>query len=274
MEGHITRKRIRVNQQETDNQHIDQHDPAPKMGWIDCHQHVIWGIDDGAATEEMSHRMLQHAAEQGVYGIVCTSHASIDIQPFHLNTYLQRLKSLQLWTKEHIPQLHLTQGAEIMWNDSIPRLLREGKLPSVNGYGYILIEYYPLTPWEEIVRSVKEIGSAGFFPLIAHVERYKALRKKGRLKELKERYGVFAQMNSSTVLASEKVGMFGDHWPKQMLDLGLIDVVASDAHNVDTRICRIKEAWLVLSQTYGEDAADHLCRITPQQIWEGRLFSI
>jgi protein-tyrosine phosphatase len=273
VENRSYRKRIWVNGQRTDTLHQkkEYHENAPETGWIDCHQHIIFGLDDGSKDEEMSHSMLRHAAEQGVCGIVCTSHA-MDGQPFPIDAYLQRLEMLQTWVKENLPQLHLAPGAEIMWNDSVPRLLSEKKLPSLNGYNYILLEYYPLTPWDIIVRSAKELGSTGFFPVIAHVERYKALRKKGRLKELKERYGVYAQMNTTTVLNSDKTGLFGDRWPKQMLDQKLIDIVASDAHNDSTRICKMKDAWLYLSKQYGDDVADLLCQITPRQIWEGRLF--
>ena len=43
---------------------------------VDIHSHIVWGVDDGARTEEESLEMLHAAAESGTTEIVATPHAN------------------------------------------------------------------------------------------------------------------------------------------------------------------------------------------------------
>jgi len=42
---------------------------------VDIHSHFLWGLDDGAQTQEESLAMLQMAAETGTTDIVATPHS-------------------------------------------------------------------------------------------------------------------------------------------------------------------------------------------------------
>ena len=64
---------------------------------IDIHTHVIYGVDDGSASPDMSRGMLRAAAAQGVRAVVCTSHCTPGYRPFPWEAYLARLEELRKW---------------------------------------------------------------------------------------------------------------------------------------------------------------------------------
>lgn len=236
----------------------------------DIHHHVVYGVDDGAPDFETSCAMLKFAAAQGVTDIICTSHALPGREAFNIDLYRNRLRREQAWCASELPGLRLAEGCEILWDSSVPRLLAEGTLPTLNGTKYTLVEFYPSVSWDVLKRAALAIGVAGYRAVFAHVERYDCLRQIDHLRQLEEEYGVLAQMNASTVLESKKRGFFANHWPDKVLNLELIDVVASDAHSINHRSCRLAEAYLFLEKYFDKNMADLLCCDIPKCIWNGK----
>ena len=236
----------------------------------DIHHHVVYGLDDGAADYETACAMLKTASEQGVTGVICTTHALPGREAFPFERYRERLSRIQTWCASELPALRLAQGCEILWDSSVPRLLTEGAIPTLNDTNYVLVEFIPSVSWDEMKRAALSIGVAGFRPVFAHVERYACLRQIERLRELEEEYGILAQMNASTVLESKKRGLLVNHWPERVLKLGMIDVVASDAHDLNHRKCRLADAYRFLQEQYDRSMAELLCRDIPECIWEGK----
>lgn len=54
---------------------------------IDCHSHLIFGIDDGAKTIEESIKMIEIYIQNGNKGAICTSHLYPDRYKYELDTY-------------------------------------------------------------------------------------------------------------------------------------------------------------------------------------------
>ena len=50
--------------------------------YTDIHCHVIWGVDDGAQTEEETQKMLRDAAADGIDRIIVTSHVTPGVYRF------------------------------------------------------------------------------------------------------------------------------------------------------------------------------------------------
>ena len=190
---------------------------------IDIHTHVIYGVDDGSRSAEMSMEMLRASAEAGVTEICCTSHC----RPGHRE---------------------------------FPRQAYDGRLGELRGF--ILREGLELT-----LHALREIGNAGFGVVAAHVERYACLRQEfSWLEEMKE-MGALLQMNAEAVLRSH--GFLGDRWARRALKTGLIDVVASDMHNVSSRRQNMKEAREILKKDFGESRAAELTEENPRRILTG-----
>lgn len=93
--------------------------------------------------------------------------------------------------------------------------------------------------------------------VIAHVERCVSLRLLPRLRRLQMEFGALMQMNAYTVAAHQ--GWLRECWIHKAIEGGCIDLIASDAHNINGRQCLLKRCRDTLAQRYGEAAADRLC---------------
>ena len=112
--------------------------------------------------------------------------------------------------------------------------------------------------------SAKTLTAVGYQPIFAHIERYRCLRWPGRVQLLRERYGVSMQMNVDTIC--RRHSFFSQRWVNSMLRKGYIDVAASDAHNVTSRPCRMRDGYQALQKRFGQEMADRLCIEFPGQI--------
>ena len=93
--------------------------------------------------------------------------------------------------------------------------------------------------------------------VLAHVERYRALTF-SRLYRLKRQSDVLCQVNCSTVL--DGMGPLQNLRLHKWFRDEMIDIVASDSHNCQTRKTRMKSAYSTLSHRFGEEYADRLVR--------------
>ena len=223
---------------------------------FDIHQHVVYGVDDGPRTLKTSLEMLRIAAADGISHIVCTSHASS--RGFDKKRYDRHFKALKAAAKKKGIRVKLYRGNEILYSEDAVDLIESGKIYTLGGSDRVLIEFLPYTPFEMIRQAAMTLYNGGYRPVLAHVERYGALRDLNRLVELRESFGVLTQMNSHTVLSSK--GLFGNRWVKKALRYGLIDMIGSDAHNAASRRPEMKAAYELLKSRLGMERARRLCR--------------
>ncbi len=211
--------------------------------------------------------MLRASAAAGVTEICCTTHCRPGHREFPRQAYAERLEALRdfVWREDLRIELHA--GCEIMYTSEAAAALRHGLIPTLGGTGNVLVEFMPETPWGMIQHAVREMGNAGFGVVAAHVERYACLRQEfSWLEELKD-MGAALQMNAEAVLRSH--GFLGDRWARRALKTGLIDVVASDMHNISSRRQNMREAWEILRKDYGESRAAELTELNPRKILTG-----
>lgn len=225
--------------------------------FVDVHHHLIYGVDDGPGTFEDMQQMMLRAVEQQVSDIVCTSHATPGGRPFPAEDYARRMQEARCWIADQGLSLRLHTGCELLYTDASARLLKEGAYPALADSSNVLVEFTPDTDFKRMCDAVRQIGNAGFGLMFAHVERYQALRNLGNVRQLREEYGVYMQMNTNTVI--NKKGFFFDRWVRHMLDDGHVDCVATDAHNVTSRPCSMRLCYEMLKERYGREAALDMC---------------
>ena len=103
--------------------------------FTDIHSHVIWGVDDGAEQKAETFRMLREAAEDGIGRIICTPHVTPGVYEFPEETFQQNFwEAIDFISREQLP-LQLFRGAEILYTDNTPRLLREKRIATLAGTG-------------------------------------------------------------------------------------------------------------------------------------------
>ena len=226
-------------------------------GLVDLHHHLLPGLDDGAADMEATAAMLQRAAAQGVRYIAATPHMTPGVTAFDPEAYQQARAAAEAYiSRENLP-VTLFSGVEVFYTQHTIRYLEQGRIPTLGDSWHVLVEFHPHDRYEVIWHAVMNVANAGYGVVLAHAERYRALRWGDRLAQLREQCHLKVQMNSSAVLKAHEG--WGDRWIKRMIREGNADIIASDAHNTGVRSCTLGRCAALLADTYGQETADRLC---------------
>ena len=213
---------------------------------VDIHCHILPDVDDGAETLSDALELAYMAASCGVTDLVATSHVRGSEEGLEEISLLHRrfLSLKEAVARENIPlKLHL--GAEILCTRDTAELARQKKLPTIGDTNYVLCEFFFDAPWHYMEEVLDAIAQAGYRPVIAHPERYDALREDRRRILHWFRTGYVLQVNKGSLL-----GAFGSRvrdtalW---MLETGLLHLIASDAHSPirrTTDLTQLKEFLL------------------------------
>ena len=153
--------------------------------FIDMHHHLIYGIDDGASSFEGTEKMIRDAVKNQVSVIITTPHMTPGLVPFPYDAYREHLEETRAYLKKNDIPIRLYTGAEILYTPNTCYMLMDGKVPTLAGTQYLLVEFSPDDAYEYISKALDAIASAGFIPVIAHAERYMCLKKADQLHRLR-----------------------------------------------------------------------------------------
>ena len=218
--------------------------------YIDIHSHILPGLDDGAKNFEMSLQMLRQAEEEHISDIILTPH----YKPMRHNLPPDRVKEIlrELEEKKQAAglsvRLHL--GNEIYYSSEVIAALREGKIFTMAGSSYVLVEFNPGEDYTYIRGAAYNLLAEGYSPILAHIERYKCLmEKKIRVEELYD-MGCCLQVNASSITGGN--GMESKRNVKWLLKREYVQFVASDCHDDKRRKPGLAEAAGYVERKYGE----------------------
>jgi protein-tyrosine phosphatase len=202
---------------------------------IDIHCHILPEVDDGSQSLEHSLIMLQKQKNDGVTAIILTPHVQSRVQTVALEEHQEKFKHLKEKTKQRGIDIDLYLGAEVYYRSHLDP---DYQTMSMNGSKYVLLEFAPAipTPIEEVVY---DLTRRGFIPIIAHVERYEYLSMDDYLGI--KRSGGMLQMNALAAMNQDPKVRKGIV-PK-LLKNELIDFIATDSHNITTRVPNLKQAY-------------------------------
>lgn len=224
-------------------------------GFIDIHHHLIYGVDDGAQTVDTAMAMARAAAADGTRIVLGTSHRTPGIKPFDEGLYAQRLREMNARCREEQIPLTILPGAEILYTEQTARFLREGRVPTLAGTDYVLVEFMPDVRYDALCEALERILREGYLPVVAHAERYACIAGDvRRCEKLRQEPGVLIQMNCSSVIGGH--GFWRDRQTRKLLTAGIIDIVASDAHHPVKRPTRMREAYRALSGLLDRETAN------------------
>ncbi len=238
----------------------------------DIHNHILYGVDDGSKTMEQSNRMLAIAYEEGIRAIILTPHYNKRIWEPDMAVWQERYQQLKQVAHENYPDLKIFLGGEIFYNSGTLEDLEAGRVPTMAGGRYILMEFDTNVSRERLTHAVMEIIQNAYIPIVAHVERYECVLKDiDLIYELKE-LGAYIQVNVSGVMGTH--GKLEKKCIKKLLKQGLVDFIATDAHRDDKRAPHIKDCVQHIVKKYGEEYAHRIfyyhpaCVITNKDIEE------
>lgn len=224
---------------------------------VDIHCHILWGVDDASRTVSQAIDMVQVAIQDGIDVIVATSHIKY---PLYANT----LESLQVAhqalldeIKKRDLQIKIILGAENFVNHKTISLLDEGKFVTFNNDNkYMLIEFaWTKNTFDHPTTYIQKILNKGIIPIIAHPERYEWVHEDYTLVKQWRDMGALMQVNRTSVLSLDKMTQ-ANIFAKRMLDDGLVNIIASDAHHpYPTRHPKLSDVYEYITKHYGAEKA-------------------
>ena len=218
---------------------------------VDIHCHILPGIDDGAQTIDDSLEMAKVAVSEGITHILCTPHHNNGVYLNPKNQVIPKVAELQaVLDQEKIP-LTLFEGQEVRISaDLMKRVAQNEILFTDLADTYILIEFPTMEVPMYAHRTLFELCTNGYVPIIVHPERNAQMMKNPNLMIPFIEMGCLAQ-----VTCGSYVGQFGkeiQRVSKVMIEHNLVHMLASDAHNIKGRHFFTKEAYKKLEKEFGE----------------------
>ena len=206
---------------------------------------MLPGVDDGSKNVQMSLKMLAESGRQGVEALILTPHfyADMDSPESFLARRTEALNTLDnaiVRTGYSFPPF--TVGAEVHYYRGMSRSKALDTL-CFGRSNYILIEM-PFRAWHpQFVDEVEEIADiSGLNVIIAHIERYLDQDKR-LVKRLLENDSLIKQSNAEFFIerSTRKKAM-------KLLKKGMIDVLASDSHNLTARVPNLRQAYDIIGE--------------------------
>lgn len=194
-------------------------------GFTDWHSHILPGVDDGVGTVDESLEILSEYERLGVSDVWLTPHVMEDI-PNTPEVLGKRFAELQSAYTGGV-SLHL--GAENMLDNLfMERLERDELLPVGNNRDHLLVETSYFNPPADLYGMLGKLGSKGYFPVLAHPERYSYMTDADyvRLKGM----GVIFQINLPSL-----AGLYGPEVKRRaerLLSKGYAGMLGTDVHGL------------------------------------------
>ena len=235
-------------------------------GFVDLHCHMLCNTDDGASSEEEMYEMLDMAYEDGTRHICLTPHADPMSETQRARAD-DAFAKLSLYAKKY-PDMKLYRGNELFFSHDAIAALKAGAFFTMNGTRYVLVEFMPNVSRFDMAFALRQLTGAGYFPLVAHVERYVCLyRHIDFMFELAENDGVCFQVNASSLLG--KWGLRAKRFAWKAVKSGVVVAIASDAHSVTHRKPQLRRAFTAVEKEMGQEAALQLFRGLPLAVLRG-----
>lgn len=232
---------------------------------IDLHLHLLPGIDDGAASLDVSQAMLEQARLVGFRTLVTTPHLSGKLSEAMHARVTAALAEVRSLSASH--EIEVLLGYEIMLSPDLPGRLTSGE-PSTLGGGTAVLVEVPLAGWPTFVDdTLFGLRVAGYRPILAHPERYRTIQEEsGTAAALAER-GVILQVTIGSL-----TGLFGREARKtaeRLVRDGTAQIVATDAHSAGHRFAAVPEGLERLRDMVGEERTEQLVEGTPRALLHG-----
>ena len=194
-------------------------------GFTDWHSHILPGVDDGVQTMDEALQILKRYEELGIKEVWLTPHIMEDI-PNTTAHLKERFNELQSAYQGHVT-LHLA-SENMLDNLFEERLEKNDLLPIGEHKDHLLVETSYFNPPMGLYNILQHIKAKGYYPILAHPERYRYMDKNNYRKLKYE--GIRFQLNLFSF-----TGFYGKEVQKKadwLNGRGMYEFRGTDIHNL------------------------------------------
>lgn len=235
--------------------------------YADMHCHILPHIDDGADTMQEALAMLRLSYEQGVRTVLLTPHYRRGYFETSRDAVQHQLERLHVYAAEAGMDIELYLGCEFYRTDGMQEILAADERYCINGTRYVLLEFSPNDLADTIWRCTVDLLIGGYRPVIAHAERYQAIRDLKLVHRLADA-GAYIQVNAGSILGWN--GWTAKRLCRKLLSKELVHLVGSDAHGMQGRIPCIGPCADYITKKFGSDIAKKLLTENPNAVLAGK----
>ncbi|HEV2280584.1 MAG TPA: CpsB/CapC family capsule biosynthesis tyrosine phosphatase [Acidobacteriaceae bacterium] len=232
---------------------------------IDIHHHLLFGVDDGPKTLDLSVQQAELAAADGITHIVCTPHANHAYE-FNPETNRQRLQAI----RERIgDRLQLGLGCDFHLSyENIEDALEHPTKYTINNGRYLLVEFAEFMIPQNIGNIFYEFTVKGMRPIITHPERNPLLQRDSARMAEWMRTGCLVQVTAASL--GDRFGKRAHAMVWELLEKNWVNFIATDAHNLDGRRPNLSAACEAVAKRLGEETARRLCVENPRAAFDNQ----
>jgi len=195
---------------------------------IDLHAHILPGLDDGARSLPDSLAFVRAAAAVGVTSIAATPHVRDDFptSPEQMEAGVEVVRRALGEAGLHVDVL---AGGEVAL-ERLERLPAEDVVRfTLAGTGRYLLVEFPYYGWPFTLEGqLRRLRAQGVVPVLAHPERNPEVQRAPARLDRVRRGGALAQVTIDSLTGA--LGRRARRAAAELLDLGAVDLLASDAH--------------------------------------------
>lgn len=237
--------------------------------YFDMHCHILFGVDDGAESLSDAMAMLQLEYNSGVRTVYLTPHYRRNMFECPPELRMKNFELLRTQAAQQFPDLELRLGCEVHANMDIVQQINDGGCFTMGDTDFILLEFPMSAEKRYMVERCHALMSGGYSPIIAHAERYSAIRKDLNLLQTLVDMGVYIQMNAGSITGEE--GLTWKWFCKKAMQRDLLHFIGSDAHNLNKHKPNLEKCARYLERTMGADYRDQIMIRNPRDILEGSV---
>jgi protein-tyrosine phosphatase len=232
---------------------------------IDTHCHLLHGVDDGPSSPDLAVALAHELVEAGVHSVVCTPHYSRRYRTDRAVAQ-ERLEELRRRLGDAGLPLLLSLAAEVSAAFAVSEPFSE--LASRTIGSFLLVELEPNTPAAVLETVLDRLERRRLRPIFAHPERCTGVREQPRLLAEARAGGALVQVVAPSLTGSWGAAVGAAGW--QLLESGLVDLLASDSHRParDGR-ANLRAAAEAVADRYGADTLAELTERAPARVLHG-----
>ena len=240
----------------------------PLGRFADFHSHLIPGVDDGSRTVAEAVDGVRMMLDAGISRIVTTPHikASLLDHAVDAEEYLGRVsagfQSVRDALRVQRVRVDFEQGYEVRLDrpdcDFSDERLR------LAGTSFVLVEWPRFEISDETDEVLTTVTAAGFRPVIAHPERYRAIETELPALRRWRRAGAYLQVTYGSLSGRYGSAVRGAAF--LLLREGLVDYLATDFHAREGYRLHMREAVAELRAIGGDEQLEVLGVTNPNRL--------